>query len=202
MAEVLGFITGRPPSHRVIGPRVMLRPPVRADERQWVEIRKISQDFLVPWEPTWPSDAATPVAFNRRLKRFYAGWREGSTYAFLIVEKQDGTLLGGITLTNVRRGVVQSGSIGYWIGEPHARNGYMSEGVQLMLSFAFDTLRLHRVEAACLPSNQPSRDVLFKAGFMQEGLARRYLRINGEWRDHLTFGILRDDPRPTVPIYG
>jgi ribosomal-protein-alanine N-acetyltransferase len=180
----------------------MLRPPVRADERQWVEIRKISQDFLVPWEPTWPSDAATPVAFNRRLKRFYAGWREGSTYAFLIVEKKDGTLLGGITLTNVRRGVVQSGSIGYWIGEPHARNGYMSEGVQLMLSFAFDTLRLHRVEAACLPSNQPSRDVLLKAGFVQEGLARRYLRINGEWRDHLTFGILRDDPRPTVPIYG
>jgi [ribosomal protein S5]-alanine N-acetyltransferase len=201
MAEVLGFITGRAPTHRVVGPRVMLRPPQRADERQWVEIRRVSRDFLVPWEPTWPSDASTPAAFHRRLKRFHAEWREAAIYAFFIFDKTDETLLGGITLSNVRRGVSQSGSIGYWIGKPHARNGYMSEAVQLMLSFAFDTLRLHRVEAACLPSNEASRDVLAKAGFTQEGLARRYLRINGEWRDHVTFGILRDDPRPSVPLY-
>ncbi|MBT5108391.1 MAG: GNAT family N-acetyltransferase [Rhodospirillaceae bacterium] len=201
MAEVLGFITGRPPAHKVIGPWVMLRPPRRSDEEQWVEIRRVSQDFLVPWEPTWPSDAATPTAFHRRLKRFHAGWRDASTYAFVIVDKDDRILLGGITLSNVRRGVAQSGSIGYWIGEPHTRNGYMGESVQLMLTFAFDTLRLHRVEAACLPSNEASRAVLLKAGFTQEGLARRYLRINGEWRDHLTFGILRTDPRPSVPVY-
>ena len=179
----------------------MLRPPRRSDEQQWVEIRQVSQGFLTPWEPTWPSDAATPVAFNRRLKRFHAGWRDASTYAFVIVDKDDRILLGGITLSNVRRGVAQTGSIGYWIGEPHARNGYMGEAVQLMLSFAFDTLRLHRIEAACLPSNEASRAVLLKAGFTQEGLARRYLRINGEWRDHLTFGILHTDPRPSVPVY-
>ena len=135
------------------------------------------------------------------MKRFAAEWRDGITYSFLIFDRADGTLYGGITLSNVRRGVAQAGSVGYWIGEPHARRGFMSEALQLLLNFSFETLGLHRVEAACLPSNGPSRGLLEKSGFIQEGLARRYLRINGIWQDHVCYAVLRTDPRPVVPMY-
>ncbi len=171
---------------------------MRSDEKQWIDIREESRDFLEFWEPTWPSDATTPAAFRRRLKKFSADWRDGATYAFLIFRREDEALVGGITLSNVRRGVAQSGSVGYWMGKSYARNGHMAESIQLLLDFAFDTLGLHRVEAACLPSNEPSRSLLLKSGFIQEGFARRYLRINGKWQDHVSFAILRTDPRPRM----
>ena len=115
-------------------------------------------EFLEFWEPKWPSDATKPAAFRRRLHRFNAEWREGTTHAFLIFGRNNGTLYGGITLSNVRRGVAQCGSVGYWVGEAHARNGVMSEALQLLLNYAFDTLGLHRIEAACLPSNASPRE--------------------------------------------
>ncbi len=195
---MFGLLAGNAPEAELVGPKVMLRPPSRGDERQWTEIREQSRDFLEYWEPTWPSDATTATAFRRRLKKFTADWRDDSTYAFLIFAKEGGALLGGITISNIRRGVAQSGSVGYWIGKPHARKGYMSEAVQLVLDFAFDNLALHRVEAACLPSNTPSRNLLLNSGFTQEGFARRYLRINGTWQDHISFAILRTDPRTNV----
>ena len=166
--------------------------------KHWIEIRKESPGLLEFWEPTWPSDATTPAAFRRRLKKFTADWRNGVTYAFLIFRCDDEALLGGITLSNVRRGVAQSASVGYWVGKSHARRGYMAESIQLTLDFSFDTLGLHRVEAACLPSNTPSRNLLLKSGFIQEGFARRYLRINGTWQDHVCFAVLRTDPRPGI----
>ncbi len=192
---MFNLLSNNSPSVQLDGPRVMLRPPVRTDEKQWIAIREESRDFLEFWEPTWPSDATTPAAFRRRLKKFTSDWRDGATYAFLIFRRGDEALLGGITLSNVRRGVAQSASIGYWMGKRHARNGYMAEAIQLALDFSFDTLGLHRVEAACLPSNTPSRNLLLKSGFIQEGFARRYLRINGTWQDHVSFAILRTDPR-------
>ncbi len=193
---MFSLLSGNSPAVRLVGPNVFIRPPARSDEKQWIDIREKSRDFLEVWEPTWPSDATTPAAFRRRLKKFTTDWRDGATYAFLIFRREDEALVGGITLSNVRRGVAQSGSVGYWMGKPYARNGYMAETVQLMLEFAFDTLGLHRVEAACLPSNTPSRNLLLKSGFTQEGFARRYLRINGAWQDHISFAILRTDPRP------
>ena len=104
--------------------------------------------------------------------------------------------MGGVTLSNVRRGVAQAASVGYWIGERFARQGYMTEAVLAVVEFAFEELGLHRVEAACLPENDASRSLLLKVGFRQEGYARQYLRINGKWQDHLLFEMLRDDPRP------
>jgi ribosomal-protein-alanine N-acetyltransferase len=193
---MFNLLSNNAPSVQLVGPKVMLRPPLRTDEKQWIAIREESRDFLEFWEPTWPSDATTPAAFRRRLKKFTADWRDGSTYAFLNFRRGDEVLLGGITLSNVRRGVAQSASVGYWMGKTHARNGYMAEAIQLTLDFSFDTLGLHRVEAACLPSNTPSRNLLVKSGFLQEGFARRYLRINGTWQDHVTFAVLRTDPRP------
>ena len=193
---MFNLLSGNSPGVRIAGPKVVLRPPSRADEKQWIAIREESRDFLVFWEPTWPADATTPAAFRRRLKKFTADWRDGLTYAFLIFRREDDALVGGITLSNVRRGVAQSASVGYWMGERHTRRGYMAEAIQLVLDFSFDTLGLHRIEAACLPSNAPSRNLLLKSGFIQEGFARRYLRINGTWQDHVSFAILRTDPRP------
>lgn len=195
---MLNLLSGNSPAVRLAGPKVVLRPPSRGDEKQWIAIREESRDFLVFWEPTWPADATTPAAFRRRLKKFTADWRDGATYAFLIFRREDDALLGGITLSNVRRGVAQSASVGYWMGKPHTRRGFMAEAIQLVLDFSFDTLGLHRIEAACLPSNAPSRNLLLKSGFIQEGFARRYLRINGTWQDHVSFAILRTDPRPGV----
>jgi ribosomal-protein-alanine N-acetyltransferase len=175
-----------------------LRPSDRTDEKQWIIIREESREFLESWEPTWPADATTSAAFRRRLKKFSADWRDGLTYAFLIFRREDEVLVGGITLSNVRRGVSLSASMGYWMGKMHARNGYMAEAIQLSLDFSFDTLGLHRIEAACLPSNTPSRNLLLKSGFVQEGFARSYLRINGTWQDHVCYAILRTDSRPGI----
>ena len=144
--------------------------------------------------------AATSAAFKRRYRRFCEEWHAESGYAFFIFAQDVDTLSGGITLSNVRRGVSQSGSLGYWMGEPHAGKGYMSEAVGLMLSFAFETLGLHRVEAACLPHNESSRRLLTKIGFREEGMARQYLCINGRWQDHVTHAILHRDPRPGVVV--
>lgn len=177
------------------GPRVLLRPPSTRDAAAWVAIRRESADFLKPWEPTWPSDACTTAAFHRRRLQVRDEWRAESGYGFLIFRRDDDAMLGGITLSNVRLGVARTGSLGYWVGEPYARKGYMTEAVRCVLDYSFGTLQLHRVEAACLPANQASRGLLLKCGFHEEGLAREYLKINGRWCDHVTFGILAKDAR-------
>ena len=132
----------------------------------------------------WPSDSLSRAAFRRRLQRYARDWQADSSYTFFMLKtsgpQQSGEILvGGITLSNVRRGVAQSGSLGYWMGAPYAGKGLMSEGVQCVLDFAFDELGLHRVEAACLPHNAASMQLLRRSGFREEGLARRYLKING-----------------------
>lgn len=178
---------------RVEGPRIYLRPPIRRDWRLWAEVRTVSREFLVPWEPTWPSDALTRTAFRRRLDRQSEEWERDTAYCFFVFRRADDTLIGGINLNNVRRGVAQMASLGYWIGKPYARRGYMTEAVRCAIAFAFEHVGLHRLEAACLPDNAASRAVLLRSGFKEEGVARRYLRINGEWQDHLLFGYLRED---------
>ena len=188
---------------RLRGDRISLRPPLAADWRAWSELRDGSRDFLKPWEPTWPADALTRAAYRRRLRQYANEWRDGTGYSFFIFQAREERLLGGISLANVRQGVSQSASLGYWMGKPHANQGYMSEALPLVLDYAFESLRLHRVEAACLPENGPSRSLLSKTGFVEEGIARKYLRIDAEWRDHLLFSMLNEDwcaaraaPRP------
>jgi ribosomal-protein-alanine N-acetyltransferase len=119
--------------------------------------------------------------------------RHGSGYSLFVFRAEDDVLLGGISLSNIRRGVAQTASIGYWIAERHARRGYMSESLTAMLDFAFKTLGLHRVEAACLAANEASRRLLEKHGFQEEGVARGYLRINGRWQDHVIYSLLQGD---------
>ena len=175
------------------GEGVTLRLPQMAEFEEWAALRTASRDFLTPWEPSWPADDLTRAAFRRRLKRYAEDWRTDQSYAFFIFRKQDNLLLGGLTLANVRRGVAQAGSIGYWLGMRFARNGYMTAAVKGVLPFCFETLRLHRVEAACIPTNTASIRLLERCGFLREGFARQYLCINGVWQDHVLFARLKDD---------
>lgn len=177
------------------GPRLSLRYPQSGDYAQWSELRERSRQHLQPWEPSWAPDELTRAAYRRRLTRYAQDMREERTYPFFSFTLE-GKLVGGCTLSNVRRGVAQAASLGYWAGEPFAGQGYTSEAVLLVLGFAFDRLGLHRVEAACIPANAASKRVLEKCGFQQEGLGRNYLRINGDWRDHLLFAILAQDHSP------
>lgn len=177
------------------GKNVYMRAPRRRDQRQWVDVRRVSREFLQPWEPTWPKDGAEPAAFRRRLRRFTEDWQSGDSFPFFIFHRNSDNLLGGVTLSNIRRGVTQAGTIGYWMGYPYIRRGHMAEAVGLVLDYAFDELRLHRIEAACLVHNDPSSRLLLKLGFTEEGLARQHLCIDGRWQDHRTFGILRSDRR-------
>jgi ribosomal-protein-alanine N-acetyltransferase len=197
---LFGLLGPRHPPYRLIGPRVSIRCPHRRDQRAWIAVRRESKRFLEPWEPTWPRDALTPGGYSKRLRRFLTEWQAGTGYGFFVFTNDEGRLVGGITIANVRRGVVQSANIGYWTGQPYVRQGYMAEGLQLALDFAFRTLELHRIEAACLTDNQASRRLLLKSGFRAEGIARKYLCINGQWQDHETFAILKADPRPSVPV--
>lgn len=180
---------------RLQGERVYLRAPSADDWREWAELRAASRAYLTPWEPTWGDDALTRDAYRRRLRHYMQEWRAGEGYTFFIFLSRQRRLAGGISLSNVRRGVAQSASVGYWMGEAHAGQGIMTESLCALLPFIFDELRLNRLEAACLPSNAPSRAVLRKVGFREEGIARHYLKINGRWHDHLLFGLLVGDYR-------
>jgi [ribosomal protein S5]-alanine N-acetyltransferase len=178
------------PSPAIERETVLLRMPQMGDHEEWAHLREISRDFLVPWEPTWPADDLTRGAFRRRLKRYTEDVRTDQAYAFFVFRRPDGALVGGLTIANIRRGVAQAGSVGYWMGQPFARCGYMSAALEAVLPFAFDTLRLHRVEAACIPTNAASIRLLEKCAFVREGYAKEYLCINGIWQDHLLFGRL------------
>lgn len=177
----------------ITGTGVTLRTPVASDYAEWAAVREASRDFLVPWEPSWPADDLTRSAYRRRLRRYAEDQRSDVAYAFLIFRSDDGALVGGLTLANIRRGVAQAGSIGYWIGQPFARKGYMTAAVKALIPFCFGTLRLHRLEAACIPTNASSIGLLEKTGFQREGYARSYLCINGQWQDHLLYARLKDD---------
>ncbi len=175
--------------------RVLLRHPAMSDFGQWAALRAESRSFLAQWEPVWPADDLTRVAFRRRIRRYQRDIRNGTGYPFFVFTPDGDTLLGGLTLTHVQRGVTQSCSLGYWMGAAFAGKGLMTIAVKAAVVFAFDTLHLNRVEAACLPNNSASIRLLEKVGFAREGYARRFLCIDGKWQDHLLYGMVRDDPR-------
>lgn len=175
---------------RIEGEGVRLRVPRAGDYSEWRDLRARSREFLQPWEPTWPADDLTRAAFRRRLAAYARDRETGVAHPFFVFRQDDDALVGGITLSNIRRGVAQMGSVGYWCGKPYARNGYTLAAVKTLVGFAFRSLALHRLEAACLPHNEPSRRLLNKAGFSEEGYAKAYLKINGVWRDHVLFGLI------------
>jgi ribosomal-protein-alanine N-acetyltransferase len=158
---------------RLAGERVFLRPPERGDYEEWATLRAGSRNFLTPWEPSWPPDALSRATFRARLARYGEDWRTDQGYNFFIF-RNDETLAGGVGLSNVRRGVAETASLGYWIGEKFSRRRHMS---------------------AALPLDVPSRTLLTRTGFHEEGYARNYLLIDGKWQDHVLFAMLREDWR-------
>lgn len=196
----------------VRGRRVVLRAPQMSDYAEWAELRAQSREHLVSWEPAWTRDELTRGAYRRRVRHYSKEAREDLGYAFFILahdettgmravggrwggvgESERAKLAGGITLSNVRRGVTQAATLGYWIGLPHVGRGLMSDALACLVPFAFDVLRLHRIEAAVMPANTPSLKLLDKAGFRREGVARRYLKIRGLWEDHVICSLIADD---------
>ena len=180
------------------GSGIFLRLPRMADFEEWSSLRGKSREFLAPWEPVWPDDDLTRSAFRRRIRRYERDLHEESGYAFLVFRKSDRVMVGGATLTNLRRGAAQAGSLGYWMGKEHAGKGYMSAAIAALVPFAHSMLRLRRVEAACLLSNTASIRLLEKMHFFREGTARQYLSIAGHWQDHLLYARLAGDPLPPV----
>ena len=180
------------PLPSIVGEGVTLRMPQMTDFADWAALRELSREFLTPWEPTWPADDLSRGAFRRRLRRYAEDLRADQGYAFLIIRSADDVLIGGLTLANIRRGVAQAGSVGYWMGLPFVRHGYMTAAVRAVIPFVFGTLRLHRLEAACIPTNVASIRLLEKTGFVREGYAREYLCINGIWQDHLLYARLKE----------
>jgi [ribosomal protein S5]-alanine N-acetyltransferase len=173
--------------------RITLRPPRLEDFEAWAEVRSRSRAFLQPWEPAWPEDDLTLAAFRRRIRRYTGEIEKDEAYPFLIAANADNTVLGGLNLTNIRRGAASMASLGYWMGQPHAGKGIMTAAVRAIIPFAAGRLRLRRIEASCVPENQASLRLLEKAQFLREGYAPDYLCINGQWRDHILFA------RQTVP---
>ena len=172
------------------GDGVTLRPAVIGDFPAWARLRDQSRAFLTPWEPTWPEDDLTRAAFRRRLRRQAEEMERDESFAFLIFDTTSEDLLGGLTLGGIRRGVAQAATLGYWMGARHAGKGHMTRAVAAVVRFGFATLRLHRIEAACIPDNAPSIALLQRNGFRREGLARAYLKINDAWRDHVLFALI------------
>ncbi len=177
-------------ARRIDGEGVYLRTPEPRDYPEWAEVREQSRGFLTPWEPTWAADELSRGSFRYKLRRYAEDARDDKAYALFIFREDDGALVGGATLSHVRRGVAQTASLGYWAGQSFAGKGYITAAVRAILRYGFDDLDLHRIEAACQPENLASRRVLEKAGFTHEGQASAYLKINGGWRDHLLFGIV------------
>ena len=180
--------------------RMTLRLPEHADWRQWSEVREASAEFLVKWEPVWSNDHLTRRAFTNRVYWAQRSEAQGQALPMLLIRREDQQRLGALTLDNIRRGPAQTGTFGYWIGAPFARQGYMREAILALTHHAFTRLDLSRLEAACLPENLPSRGVLEKCGFKYEGVAQSYLQINGRWRNHVLYANLRGDRRGRTDV--
>ena len=179
----------------ILTARLSLRLPEHRDFREWAKLRHESKAFLSPWEPIWAPDHLSRASFTNRVYWSQRAVKNGNAVPLFVFHKEAGQLVGAITLDNIRRGPSQVGTIGYWVGQQYARQGFMSEAIIAMVAHAFGALDLSRVESACLPDNLASRGVLEKAGFKYEGVAQSYIQINGRWRNHVLYAAVRGDRR-------
>ncbi|MBC2802633.1 N-acetyltransferase [Rhizobium ruizarguesonis] len=191
--SVFRFLSRQPEAVELENDRYLLRLPRYQDFNQWHRLRAESRKFLEPWEPTWRRDELTEGAYRARVVRGKQEYTSGQAVPLFIFLKGDMTLVGGVTIGYIRRGAAQSCMIGYWMGERHAGQGHMFAALQMVIPYIFTGLELHRIEAACIPDNARSIRLLEKAGFQREGYLRGYLKINGQWHDHVMFSRLATD---------
>ncbi len=185
----------RQPQPRLYGRRVMLRPLAAHDFAAWREVRLRNEAWLVPWEPlkspTLPDPTRERPAFEARCAARDRERAADSAYPFGIFVDQQ--FAGEINLNNITRGALQGATIGYWIDQARAGNAYTSEAVVVVAAYAFEQLQLHRLEICIVPRNTNSRRVVDKLAFRSEGVAERYLEINGTWEDHVRYAITADE---------
>ncbi|MFZ0827451.1 MAG: GNAT family protein [Verrucomicrobiia bacterium] len=161
---------------------VTLRPPVMADFREFAVLMKNSDRFY--------RGLVSPFKGKVQFADYVRRSRNGESFRFLICRNRDGSVVGNISLFLITRNALQSACVGYMVGASHARRGYATGALQLVLHFAFDNLKLHRVEANIQPHNKPSLALVKRAGFKREGYSPRYLKICGKWRDHERWALL------------
>lgn len=179
--------------------RLVLRPPRVEDFEDWATLRRESRAFLVPWEPAWAVDHLTIRTFRNRIVWVERNIESGDALPLFLETREGGQLVGGITLSNIRRQPAMAATVGYWVGERHARQGYMTEALTAIREHAYSVLDLSRLEAGCLPENTASRRLLERCMFKYEGVAQAYLQIDGRWRNHVLYAALRADRRGRVP---
>jgi ribosomal-protein-alanine N-acetyltransferase len=185
-----GIISSKGPL-RLFGRRIMLRPLVATDFEAWSEVRLRNGEWLTKWEPmpliTSPDPAKSRDAFTHRCAARDRERQSGNAYCMGLFVNN--VFTGEVNLNSVMRGAMQSGTIGYWIDEAKAGNSYVSEAVLVLMKFAFEELRLHRMEICIVPRNANSRRVVEKLQLREEGIAERFLEINGVWEDHVRYGF-------------
>jgi [ribosomal protein S5]-alanine N-acetyltransferase len=175
----------------LFGRRILLRPLVASDFPAWREVRRRNVDWLTKWEaarvPGAPDVVEDKGAFEARCAARQRERMLGTGFGFGIFV--NGDFAGEINLNSLQRGPFQNAYVGYWIDEKQAGNSYMSEAVCVVLRYAFDELHLHRVQIAIIPRNRNSRRVVEKLELREEGVAQRYLEINGVWEDHCRYAM-------------
>jgi len=176
------------PVKKLRGKRISLRPPTPADFREYAALMKVSKPVFRELLQAFTGRKQ----FNGYLRRC----NRDDAYGFLMCRREDGAVVGAISLFNIVRLHVQNGIVGYFVGAPHVRRGYATEALQLVLRFAFRKLKLHRVEASIQPHNAASIALVKRAGFAREGFSRRLVKIAGQWRDHERWAILAEDWHP------
>jgi len=191
--SIFRFLSRRPEGPLLYGDDHLLRLARYSDYDQWLALRSESRVFLQPWEPIWRDDELSEPSFRARVNRGHDEYQAGYAVPLLLFDRLQATLLGGLTVGYIRRGAAQSCMIGYWMGERHAGQGHMLAALKIAIPYIYGQLQLHRIEAACIPDNWKSVRLLEKSGFEREGLLRKYLKINGEWRDHVMFSHLPED---------
>ncbi|MEM9716452.1 MAG: GNAT family protein [Pseudomonadota bacterium] len=180
--------------------RLFLRLPLLSDHLDWVALRRDASDQLQACEPAWAPDHFSRAAFKNRVKWAAKSFENNRAIPLFLERRENGALIGAVTLDNIRSGPNKSAEIGYWLGHAYQRQGYMSEALDAAVHYAFEQKDLSRIEAACLPDNMASRNLLEKSGFKYEGVAKAYLEINGYWQDHVVYAALRADRRKRAVV--
>ncbi|TFV53023.1 GNAT family protein [Blastococcus sp. TF02A_35] len=181
------------PARLAWGP-VELHPLRRRDAAEWSRLRVANESWLSPWEPTATAPwmpRHSPAAYRAMRRTVSRRARLGTSLPFAV--RVDGRLAGQVTVDNIVRGALLSGSLGYWVDRAVAGRGVASLAVALVCDHAFGPAGLHRLQADIRPENARSRRLVERLGFRHEGLLRRYLDIDGDWRDHLAYALLAED---------